>query len=133
LTANLLGDRGVEILASAFQKNLSLVSLSIGSNDISGVGLEILFNSLTYNNSLYSLDLSTKDGLHRNRLTTHKAQIALKNFLLNNKFCKVLKMRGVFLGVHGLKVILESFMSFKNEEIERLKKLSDEKERDLKF
>jgi hypothetical protein len=41
-------------------------------------------------------------------MATRKSQFALRRFLLSNKFCTVLRMKGVFLGADGLEIILDS-------------------------
>jgi len=113
LSKNLIGDKGVEILAPAFQNSRNLVSLSLGSNDISGVGMVKLFNAFTLNCSLSTINLSTEDGVQRNRITSSASLEALKNFILTNKFCKVLKIKGVFLGVPGFRVIFDALCAAK--------------------
>lgn len=48
--------------------NRSLIHLDVGSNGIGPEGFELLFVGLLHNFTLVSLDISSKDGLSRNRL-----------------------------------------------------------------
>lgn len=102
LCKNMLGDKGVKILAQAFLKSKSLVSIHLGSNEITVHGVCILLKALTKNESIDTIDLSTEDGIQRNRIfsaSDTNAIDALKEFIVQNKFCQQLKIRGVNLGV----------------------------------
>lgn len=46
LCKNLLGDRGIIILTQAFLKSTSLVTLNIGSNEITTSGMSYFFKQL---------------------------------------------------------------------------------------
>jgi Ran GTPase-activating protein (RanGAP) involved in mRNA processing and transport len=63
LCKNMLGDKGVAILAQAFLKSKSLVTLHLGSNEITVHGMGILFKAFSQNESLAVIDLSTEDGI----------------------------------------------------------------------
>lgn len=48
--------------------NTSLIHLDVGGNGIGPEGFELLFCSMLRSNTLVSVDISSKDGLNRNRL-----------------------------------------------------------------
>ena len=65
-------------------------------------GVNILLKALTKNESIDTIDLSTEDGIQRNRILSASdltAVDALRDFIIQNKFCHELKLRGVSLGV----------------------------------
>jgi len=66
---------------------------------------------MAQNCSLNEISISTDGGIARNRMTTRKSLYSLKRFLLVNRFCSILRMKGVFLGVDGLGVILDAMCS----------------------
>ena len=63
MSKNLLGDRGIALLAPAIAKSKSLVSIQLCSNEISGQGMSNLFNALIKNESLSEIDIGTEDGI----------------------------------------------------------------------
>lgn len=86
----MLGDKGVRILAQAFLKSKSLVSINLGSNEITVHGVNILLKALTKNESIDTIDLSTEDGIQRNRILSASdftAVDTLREFIIQNKFC----------------------------------------------
>jgi Ran GTPase-activating protein (RanGAP) involved in mRNA processing and transport len=109
LCKNMLGEKGIKILAPAFLKSKSLVSLHLGSNEITVHGVCILLKALTKNESINTIDISTEDGIQRNRMFSASdlsAVEALKDFIVENRFCHHLKLRGVSLGIQGFDRIL---------------------------
>ena len=88
-----------------------MVTLKMGSNELTGAGMATFFDAMAKNCSLSEIVITTEGGIARNRMTTRKSQFAMKRFLLYNKFCTILRMRGVFLGVDGLDIILDSMCS----------------------
>ena len=65
--------------------------------------------ALTKNESIDTIDLSTEDGIQRNRIFSASdlsGVDALKEFIVQNKFCHQLKLRGLSLGVQGFDRIL---------------------------
>ena len=102
LSINMLGDKGVKVLVPQLLKSKQLVSIHFGSNEITVHGMTILFNQLVNNQSIDTINLSTEDGIQRNRIysaTDDGAIEALKRFIVENRFCHQLIMRGVSLGV----------------------------------
>jgi len=63
LSKNLLGDKGIAILATALAKSKSLTTLLLCSNEVSGQGMSQLFKALIRNESLVEIDIGTEDGI----------------------------------------------------------------------
>ena len=80
LQKNLLGDQGVRILMTEIRRSKSIVDLNLASNEISNEGMISIFDALQDNQSLSALNISTVDGVARNRLTG-PAIAHLKSFL----------------------------------------------------
>lgn len=97
-------------MASSFAKSKSLTVLQLCSNDITASGMAVLLNELTGNESLTELDVSTEDGVSRNRLCSkqNEALHALKRFVLENKFCTTLKLKSTSLGTLGFDYLLNA-------------------------
>ena len=74
-----------------FKANTSVVSLDIGSNDITYEGAIYLFEALKNNNTLTYLNISNHDRLHRNRIG-YKACKSLKELLQKNKVLSILNI-----------------------------------------
>ena len=55
-------------LLKGLKTNVSLVSLDLGSNDVTSAGSITLFKYLGKNKNIVSLSLANTDKLHRNRM-----------------------------------------------------------------
>jgi hypothetical protein len=74
--------------------------------------MAVLLTQLTKNESLVELDASTEDGVSRNRMCSkhNEALIALKKFVIKNKFCTTLKLKGSSLGTYGFDCLLDAMI-----------------------
>ena len=63
-----MGNEGVVELLKGLKTNVSLVSLDLGSNDVTSAGSITLFKYLGKNKNIVSLSLANTDKLHRNRM-----------------------------------------------------------------
>jgi hypothetical protein len=66
-----------------------------------------IFEALQDNQSLIDLNLSTVDGVARNRLAGSAAIAQLKTFLHRNEFLELLDLSSVGLGNEGLEALCE--------------------------
>ena len=109
LSKNRLKDEGVAALASALAANTSLVHLNLASNEITAKGIQVLCErGLSGNETLVSLDLSSIDGLSRNRLT-HLGGTYLADLVKQPESnIQILKLSGTSLGNRGLDHLLEA-------------------------
>lgn len=108
LRNNDLGDKGAVILAKALSKALNLVHIGLAGNDIGPEGANVLFRSLAGSHTVTSLDLSSSEGLHRNRITGKGAE-ALVPLLKGNQVLMHLNLAGTGLGQEGIELLAEGF------------------------
>lgn len=65
----------------AMRFNRLLVSLNLSSNEISGIEFSYIFEAMITNESIVDLNLSTYEGVNRNRITKKSAAL-LKEMLI---------------------------------------------------
>jgi len=85
--------------------NLTIVHLDLSSNDLTARSGEVVFKVLENQYSIVSLDISSKQGINRNRLT-HEGIKNLDNVLKNNKYLQILNISGNSIKIDGLKIII---------------------------
>ena len=73
LSKNLLNDKGTKLLLPSIASSKSIVVFKVCSNDISPNGLKLLFQYLKGNESITEIDISTEDGVQRNRICSSGA------------------------------------------------------------
>ena len=112
LAKNTLGDKGVEWLCKYISKTNEVVHLDLSCNDISSQGAVCIFGNLK-DSCLVSLDLSSNEGLHRNRLGTQAAK-AIKDFLASNALMQTLNLEGTSLGSQGISLVIKGLSSNTN-------------------
>ena len=61
-------------LMQVLRRTRSVVYLNLASNEISGKGMEIVFEGMCENESIVNLNLSTIQGANRNRVTRAAAK-----------------------------------------------------------
>lgn len=106
LAQNNLGDIGVQILCDAIQSSISLVMLNVTSNGISHKGGDSIFKMLIDQKSIISMNLSSIEGINRNRICA----VGMKNIvqaLKCNGFIEDLNLGGNSIKNEGLKLIAE--------------------------
>lgn len=90
-----------------------MVHLSLASNEICNDGMISIFKGLTQNQSVISLNVSTIEGMARNRVST-SGIVALKNLLITNKIINILDVSSIGLGNDGMMQVCEAFMDDSN-------------------
>lgn len=84
--------------------NNNIVHLDISSNDITPDGAYLIFELLVFHQGIVSLDISSHEGLHRNRIHNTGA-MTLKTLLANNHILTILNLSGTALGSTGLEYL----------------------------
>ena len=69
LARNSIGDEGIMELIELLKSNPNIIHVDISSNNITADGAFYLFNEILPIHSLVSLELSSKDGLNRNKIS----------------------------------------------------------------
>jgi len=87
------------------EENLNIIHLDLSSNDITYRGAEVIFIKLLNQHSIISLDLSSKEGINRNRLS-HEGVVLLEKVLKENLLLEYLYLSGNSIKNEGLKSIL---------------------------
>lgn len=102
---NGFSDLGSIILADALRTSKSIIHVNLCSNNIGPEGAQALFGCLLENVSIISLDISSKEGLNRNRLGTQGVE-SLEWILQKNKILQFLNLASTAIGLTGLECIL---------------------------
>ena len=84
LTKNNFGDDGIQLLLESLRGNNNIVELNLCSNNLGVLGGIYIFEFLMEQNSIISLDLSSKEGIYRNRLCAEGVKLITK--VLKNNF-----------------------------------------------
>ena len=85
--------------------NLTVVHLDLSSNDLSYKSGETVFKILEDQCSIVSLDISSKQGINRNRLTDQGIK-NLDKVLKKNKYLEILNISGNSIKIQGLNIII---------------------------
>ena len=85
----------------------SIVYLNLASNDISNEGMISIFRGLQENESIIEVNLSTIDGVARNRIS-HTGIVELKKLLNCTNLIEVLDLSSIGLGNEGLIAICDT-------------------------
>ena len=106
LAKNNIGDGGIEILAKTIKDLTNLVYFNIASNFLTYKSGLIIFEQFAYQQSILELNISTIDGINRNRLTS----VGVKNtalYLQKNHFIEILNISGNNIKNEGFAYICE--------------------------
>ena len=88
----------------AIKRSRTVVHLNLASNDICNEGMVAIFKGLQKNESLVSLNVSTIEGIARNRIS-HSGIEELKKLLRKTKFLNILDASSIGVGNEGLAAI----------------------------
>ena len=97
LCKNSLGNEGTYLLLKEICSSSTIVHLDVSNNDITPDGFENIGKILSYHPSLISIDISSYEGLHRNRLSSQGA-ISLGKAIKENNILQFLSLSGTCLG-----------------------------------
>ena len=103
LSENSLGDEGSFQLLREISNSQTIVHLDLSNNDIGPEGFNNLSKALAYHPSLTSVNLSSYEGLHRNRIGSHAAK-SLSLAVRTNRILQFLNLSGICLaeGIEAL-------------------------------
>ena len=85
----------------AIKRSRSIISLNFASNELTHKGAEIVFESLENNQSVVEVNLSSIEGVHRNRVGA-KGAVALARLLERSPFLSVLNLSACCLCDKGV-------------------------------
>lgn len=105
LSRNSLGDKGTKVLMHQLKNCNSIVHLNLSNNEISPEGFIQVLTYLTLHPSLISLDISSYEGLKRNRLSPQGAE-TLKKLLTTNNTLQILSISNISLS-EGIELLSE--------------------------
>ena len=109
LTKNDFGDEGIEILLDSLKGNDNIVELNLSSNNLGVNGGKAIFNYLLEQNSIICLDLSSKEGLYRNRIYPEGVKL-ITNALKNNFFLEKIDLSSNSIKNEGLRYIINGLI-----------------------
>ena len=78
LTKNDFGDDGIELLLECLEGNNNIVELNLSSNSLGVSGGMSIFRFLLKQESIICLDLSSKEGIYRNRVCADGIKLITK-------------------------------------------------------
>ena len=106
LARNTLRDEGISSMVPYLIRNRSLVHIDISSNDIGSEGTSIFFTAMASHKSVTSINISSPEGLNRNRIGL-KGSDALRKLLKKNEILTILNLEGNSLGHEGFLNLVE--------------------------
>ena len=80
----------------------------MSSNDIGPKGMVRLLSSVSMSETIIHLDISSHEGIHRNRIGFSGAKM-LRHLLSKNKVLTLLNLKGVSLNIYELEIISKGF------------------------
>ena len=110
LTKNNFGDEGIELLLESIEGNNNIVELNLSSNNLGANGGNSIFNFLLRQKSIISLDLSSKEGLYRNRILAEGVKL-ITEVLKNNFFLEKIDLSSNSIKNEGMKYIVNGLIS----------------------
>ncbi|KAM3140563.1 hypothetical protein pb186bvf_007375 [Paramecium bursaria] len=105
LSKNNLQDEGLKIITELMRDNTSICHLDISSNNITPQGAQEFFNELFNIHSIYSVDISCKDGLNRNKISVRGCE-PLEIILKHNHPIQFLNLKGCQIQQTGFECIM---------------------------
>ena len=110
LAKNNFGDFGIELLMENLRGNNYIVELNLCSNNLGVKGGKIIFNFLLNQKSIISLDLSSKEGVYRNRICSEGVRL-IENVLQKNFYLEKIDLSSNSIKNEGMKYIVNGLTS----------------------
>ena len=110
LAKNDLGDYGIKMLIDQIKYNDYIIELNLSSVNIGIKGGNTIFNYLLNQDSIISLDLSSKEGIYRNRICSEGVKL-VENVLQKNIILEKLDLSTNSIKNKGLEYIVNGLKS----------------------
>ena len=110
LTKNDFGDEGIQLLLECLEGNNNIVELNLSSNSLGVNGGNSIFNFLLNQESIVCLDLSSKEGIYRNRVCAEGIKLITK-VLKNNFFLEKIDLSSNSIKNEGMKYIVNGLIT----------------------
>ena len=110
LTKNDFGDDGIELLLECLEGNNNIVELNLSSNSLGVSGGMSIFRFLLKQESIICLDLSSKEGIYRNRVCADGIKLITK-VLRNNFFLEKIDLSSNSIKNEGMKYIVNGLIT----------------------
>ena len=105
LSKNNFGDKGIELLLTSINDNSNIVELNLSSNGLTQKEGNLIFEFLLNQNSIISLDLSSKDGVNKNRICADGVK-NIEKVLKNNFFLEFIDLASNSIRNEGFKYLI---------------------------
>ena len=105
LSKNNFGDKGIELLLTSINDNSNIVELNLSSNGLTQKEGNLIFEFLLNQNSIISLDLSSKDGVNKNRICADGVK-NIEKVLKNNFFLEFMDLSSNSIRNEGFKYLI---------------------------
>ena len=110
LTKNDFGDEGIQLLLECLEGNNNIVELNLSSNSLGVNGGKSIFQFLLNQESIVCLDLSSKEGIYRNRVCAEGIKLITK-VLKNNFFLEKIDLSSNSIKNEGMKYIVNGLVT----------------------
>jgi Ran GTPase-activating protein (RanGAP) involved in mRNA processing and transport len=110
LTKNDFGDEGIQLLLECLEGNNNIVELNLSSNSLGVNGGKSIFQFLLNQESIVCLDLSSKEGIYRNRVCAEGIKLITK-VLKNNFFLEKIDLSSNSIKNEGMKYIVNGLIT----------------------
>ena len=110
LTKNDFGDEGIQLLLECLEGNNNIVELNLSSNSLGVNGGTSVFEFLLNQDSIIYLDLSSKEGIYRNRVCAERIKL-ITNVLKNNFFLEKIDLSSNSIKNEGMKYIVNGLIN----------------------
>ena len=105
LSKNNFGDKGIELLLTSINDNSNIVELNLSSNGLTSKEGNLIFEFLLNQNSIISLDLSSQDGVNKNRICAEGVK-NIEKVLKNNFFLEFIDLSSNSIRNEGFKYLI---------------------------
>ena len=110
LTKNDFGDEGIQLLLECLEGNNNIIELNLSSNSLGVNGGTSVFEFLLNQDSIIYLDLSSKEGIYRNRVCAEGIKLITK-VLKNNFFLEKIDLSSNSIKNEGMKYIVNGLIN----------------------
>ena len=125
LSKNNFNDDCIELLINSIRENNNIIELNLSSNGMTPKGGNLLFEFLLNQNSIISFDISSSDGINRNRICAEGVKL-IEEVLKKNLFLEFIDISSNSIKTEGFKYLINGldgnktlkYLNISNNEIE---------------